>query len=107
MAAPDDAIRRHAERCASLLPAGASTFDADRAAFAEALDALTAAVRAAHDRFAFDLDGRPGALAAIRGALPALEAQLLDAVIEDVACELAARQEALYRVAVACRTREG
>jgi hypothetical protein len=32
-----------------------------------------------------------------------MEAELLDAVLDDVACELAARQEALYRVVHAAK----
>jgi hypothetical protein len=97
------ATRRHASACAALIPTGAATFTEDRAVFSDAFEALIAVIRAADDRFAFDLEGRPGAIAAIRGALPAIESELLDAVLDDVACEIAARQEALYQVALACR----
>ena len=92
-----------AAACARRLPASASasTFDQDRARFARELDDLVAAVRGLGDRYAFDVDGRPGAIAAVRSALPALESELFDAVLDDLACELAARQEALYRVALA------
>jgi len=101
---PSDAappIAALASACARQIPAAASTFVADSPAFKTAFDALLAAVAAADPRFAFDRDGRPQALAAVRGALPALEGELLNVILEDVACELAATQEALYQVALA------
>jgi len=55
-------------------------------------------VKASHQQFAFDRDGRPGAIAAIRGALPLMERDLFDAVIEDCECELAATREALFQL---------
>jgi hypothetical protein len=61
--------------------------------------ALLHAVRATHERFAFDRDGRPGAVHAVREALPAMEREVFDAVLEDHACELAAVEEALYQFA--------
>jgi hypothetical protein len=85
--------------CAGRIPQTPGSFQDDRAALGEALDALLTAVRHSDERFAFDRDGRPGAVAAVRHALPAMEAELLDAILDDVACELAAYQEALYRVA--------
>jgi hypothetical protein len=88
-----------AAACAERIPSAPSSFQDDRPALGDALDALLAAVRDSHDRFAFDRDGRPGALAAVRHALPAMEAELLDAILDDVACELAAYQETLYRLA--------
>jgi len=51
-------------------------------------------------KFAFDREGRPGAIAAVRGALPLMERELFDAVIEDFECELAAYLEVLFRMAV-------
>jgi hypothetical protein len=69
------------------------------------LDALIGAVRDSHERFTFDVEGRPGAIAAVREALPASEAELLSAILEDVAAELAAYQEALYQVVIAARQR--
>jgi hypothetical protein len=60
-------------------------------------------VRASHPRFAFDRDGRPGAIAAVRAALPTLERELFDAVMEDCECELAATREALFRMISALR----
>jgi hypothetical protein len=59
------------------------------------------AVRASHPQFAFDRDGRPGAIAAIRGALPSMERELFDAVMEDCECELAATREALFQMIAA------
>ena len=56
------------------------------------------AVRASHPQFAFDREGRPGAIAAIRGALPSMERELFDAVMEDCDCELAATREALFQM---------
>jgi len=100
-----DPVTHRAAECAAVIPAAARSFANDRAAFAAALNALLEAVRGSDERFAFDLEGRPGAIAAIREALPASEAELLSAVLEDVAAELAAYQEALYQLAVAARNR--
>ena len=55
-------------------------------------------VKASDTRFAFDREGRPGAMAAIRGALPLMERELFDAVMEDCECELAATREAMFRM---------
>jgi len=56
------------------------------------------AVRGTDARFVYDREGRPGAIAAIRGALPAIERELFDAVIEDCECELAATREAMFQM---------
>lgn len=48
-------------------------------------------------KFGFDREGRPGAIAAVREALPPIERQLFEAVIEDFECELAAHREALFQ----------
>ena len=96
-------VRQRAEECARAIPAAARSFEEDRAAFETALATLVGAVRASHERFAFDVEGRPGAIAAVREALPASEAELLGVILEDVAAELAAYQEALYQLAVALR----
>jgi|SRR5678816_1685522 hypothetical protein len=96
-------VSQRAAECARAIPVAVRSFDEDRPVFVTALDALLTAVRNSHERFAFDLDGRPGAIAAVREALPAAEAELLGAVLDDVAAELAAYQEALYQVAVAAR----
>lgn len=92
-----------AAACARRLPVSPRSFRDDAAGFERELAALVSTVKTTGEQFNFDLDGRPGAIAAIRHALPAMEAELFDAVLEDVACELAARQEALYQVAQAAR----
>lgn len=56
------------------------------------------AVQGTDPRFVYDREGRPGAIAAIRSALPAIERELFDAVIEDCECELAATREAMFRL---------
>ena len=96
---PEDLARDCAER----IPASPHPLHDDLPAFERELTALIAAVAATHPRYTFDLDGRPGAIAAIRRALPVMEAELLDAVLEDVACQLAANREAFYRVVQAVR----
>jgi len=58
-------------------------------------------IKASHPQFAFDREGRPGAIAAIRGALPSMERELFDAVMEDCECELAATREALFQMITA------
>jgi len=56
------------------------------------------AVKISDPKFAFDREGRPGAIAAVREALPLMERDLFDAVIEDFECELAAHRETLFRM---------
>ena len=56
------------------------------------------AVKGSHAQFMFDREGRPAAIAAIRGALPTIERELFDAVIEDCECELVANREAMFQV---------
>jgi len=75
------------------------SFDDVRRRAGEQYLALLQAIRARHERFAFDRDGRPGAVNAVREALPAMEREVFDAVLEDHACELAAVEEALYQFA--------
>ena len=98
-------VSESAEKCAETIPSAPGSFAEDRAALAPHLDALIGALRQSDERFAFDSEGRPSAIAAVREALPANEAELLAAILDDVACELAAYQEALYRIAVAARRR--
>jgi len=57
-------------------------------------------VKNSDPKFAFDREGRPGAIAAVRAALPLMERELFDAVIEDFGCELAAYREVLFRMVV-------
>ena len=92
--------------CAQQLSSNPMSF-ADDTGFHSRLTALLAAVAASDSRFAFDRDGRPAALQAVRTALPAMEAELFDVILEDLACELAAVQEALYQVARAATSRDG
>jgi len=63
------------------------------------LDALLHAIRALNSRFEFDREGRPAAIEAVRHALPTMERELFDAVIEDHACEVAALTEAVWQLA--------
>ena len=71
---------------------------AERDAIEQEFQRTLAAVKASHPTFAFDREGRPGAIVAIREALPAIERDLFDAVMEDCECELAATREALFRM---------
>jgi len=103
---PSDAtpqIAALASACVHQLPASPTSFAADGPLLKSTFEALLAAVAATDARLAFDREGRPQAVKAVRSALPAMEAELLDAILEDLACELAATQEALYQVAVAAR----
>jgi hypothetical protein len=75
--------------------------DGRSAAFDQALAPLLEAIRDSDASFAFDRDGRPGAIDAVRQALPAVERDLFEAVVEDHACEVAALREALCQVAYA------
>lgn len=59
------------------------------------------AIKASDPKFAFDREGRPGAVAAVRTALPTIERELFDAVVDDFECELAATREALFRIIAA------
>jgi len=56
------------------------------------------AVAGSDAQFVFDREGRPGAIAAVRAALPQVERDLFDAVMEDCECELAATREAMFRL---------
>jgi len=70
----------------------------DRGAIERAFQQMLEAVKTSNPRFVFDREGRPGAIAAIRGALPMMERDLFDAVIEDCECELAATREAMFQM---------
>jgi hypothetical protein len=99
-----DRLAARAAQCAKRLPVSPRSFREDAPDFANELADLVNTVKQTSEAYAFDLEGRPGAIAAIRSALPAVEAELLDAVLDDIACELAAWKEALYRTALAART---
>ena len=77
---------------------------ADRDAIEQEFQRTLTAVKSSHPKFAFDRDGRPGAIAAVRGALPTIERELFDAVIEDCECELAATREALFQMIVVLKS---
>jgi hypothetical protein len=77
---------------------------ADRDELEQEFHRTLTAVKNTHPRFTFDRDGRPGAIAAVRGALPTIERELFDAVIEDCECELAATREALFQMIAALKS---
>ena len=100
---PSDAapsIAALASVCAGQIKPGSSQFDTD-SSFQSAFERLLTAVAGLDQRYAFDREGRPAALQAVRNALPAVETELFDVILEDVACELAATREALYQVLLA------
>jgi hypothetical protein len=98
-------IARRADVLAARVTDDTASFaDVSQRCAAEYQDLLRA-VAGSGERFAFDRSGRPGAIAAVREALPLMERDLFDAVIDDHACEIAAVEEALYRLAQACRRR--
>jgi hypothetical protein len=92
------ALTRRAEALAARLPPSGTSFADDLHGFDTEFRALVDAVRQIDAQFAFDRDGRPAAIETIRAALPGVERELLEAVVEDHACELRAIQEALYQV---------
>jgi hypothetical protein len=91
-------VSRRARACAAhvQLPSPSS---ADRRRFEEALDQLMIAIRDLGPRFAFEREGRPEAMAAVRASLPAAMREVFDAVTDDMTCELAAAREAAYHAA--------
>jgi hypothetical protein len=91
-------VARLAEMCASRIDPAARSFDDTFPQFKSEMNQLLDALKATDPRFLFDRGGRPGAIAAIRGALPAIERDVFDAVMEDCECELAATKEALFQV---------
>ena len=95
----DTEITRCADQLAIRLAGDEPSFDAARQRAEPEYLALLAAVRRTSERFAFDREGRPHAANAVREALPMMERDLFEAVLEDHACELAAVEEALYQFA--------
>ena len=99
---PDDpvlAVTRRAEALAARLPRSGTSFADDLPRFdAEFRDLVNAVRQLDPQLFAFDRDGRPAAVETIRAALPGIERELLDAVLDDHACEIRAIQEAFYQV---------
>ena len=104
--AEEDTIARLAVVCASRIDRTASSFDEAAPEFGRELQHLLDAVKTSQPRYAFDRAGRPGAIAAVRGALPLMERDLFDAVIEDCECELAATREALFQILMGLRGRQ-
>ena len=108
---PDDAkateIERWADLIATYVTADDESFRDSLQRFAQAYQALLKAVSRGDARLAFDRDGRPGAIEAVRAALPAIEQDLFSAVLEDYECELAAVEEALFQVIRAYGRRSG
>jgi hypothetical protein len=102
----DDAgVSRQADRLAARLNSADQPFAEAARAFETDYRELLEAVSRLAPRYAFDRDGRPAAIAAVREALPLMERDLFDAIVDDHACEVAAVEEALYRVALAYRRR--
>lgn len=97
----DSDVIHCAAELAARLPETSGSFDEARRGVEHEYLALLHAVRRTHERFGFDRDGRPGAVGAVREALPMMERDLFDAVLEDHACEVAAIEEALYQFALA------
>ena len=91
--------------CASRVDPASASFDENFPLFKNEMNQLLDALKAKDPRFLFDRTGRPGAISAIRGALPGVERELFDAVMEDCECELAATREAFYQLVKACRSK--
>jgi len=96
-------VSRFARQLAGSLTGAEGSFEDARERAGAEYAALLDAVRRTHARFAFDREGRPGAVNAVREALPAMERDVFEAVLDDHACELAAVEEALYQFALALR----
>jgi hypothetical protein len=91
-------VARRAALLAELISGTFDSFENARSMAGREYQQLLDAVKATHPRFAFDRDGRPAAIAAVREALPQMERELLEAILEDQACELAATEEALFQL---------
>ena len=98
-------VARLAQICASRIEPTSKSLDESFAGLRDDLQQLLEALKSLDPRFQFDRIGRPGAVAAIRGALPNVERELLDAVMEDCECELAATREAFFQIALACQAK--
>ena len=91
-------VSRLAEMCVLRIDPAARSFDESDPHFKTELAQLLDALKALDPRFMFDRNGRPGAIAAVREALPAVERELLEAVMEDCECELAATREGFFQL---------
>lgn len=90
-------VRRRADACARRLLGNPRLTDGISAT-ADDWTALLEAIRTLDPHFAFDTEGRPAALAAVRHALPTMERDLFDVILEDYECEMAALREAAYQL---------
>lgn len=98
---PREAVAREVERLARrFVDRAAGPADAD-SEYRE----LLVLIRDLDRRFAFEDEGRAAAIDAVRNALPAMERDLLNAIIEDFGCELAAAAEAARQIARAAAPR--
>lgn len=103
--APEAAIQERAAAVTARLESEAPTFRAAiRSAGAE-YEALLDSIATLGPVYAFEKAGRPAAIAAVRQALPVVERDLFDAILDDFACEQAAVEEGLYRIARALARR--
>jgi hypothetical protein len=99
----DEDVSASAGRVAFHLTGSDPSFEDVKSRCDAAYRSLLRSVARLGPRFAFDTDGRPGAIEAVRAALPPVERELFEAIVTDHACEIAAVEEALYRVALARR----
>jgi hypothetical protein len=100
-------VARLAEMCAARIDPASRSFDDAFPRFKSEMNQLLEALKALDPRYLFDRRGRPDAIAAIRGALPGIECELFDAVMEDCECELTATREALFQVVRRMVARDG
>ena len=94
---PNPTLAELARACVAAAAPGARVDD-PASPFGHAFQALLAALMEANPRLIFDRAGRPAAVAAVRDALPQLEQELFDAILEDCACELSATHEAIGQI---------
>ena len=87
-----------ADALASRLTGRERSFADVKSACNSEYEALLQAVGRLDTRLAPDRPGRPGAVAAVRNALPAVEQELFDAIVDDHTCEVAAVEEALFQL---------
>ena len=92
---------RQVDRLAERIAGTDQPFAEASRAFATDYQHLLRAISRLGPRYAFDRDGRPAAIAAVREALPVMERDLFEAIVDDHACEVAAVEEALYRLMLA------
>ena len=98
-------VDAHADGIAARVDNEAASFRQAIGPVAAEYEALLRRIAQTAPEYAFDRAGRPFATEAVREALPAVERELFDAILEDFACERAAIEEGLYRVALAVARR--